>query len=205
MFRTSSPLRDYKFPKFSSSNLQASSFLRFPEKTHSFPPPPSQQQPTSEPNPLPISSSSPSTSSFVRLEPSALDAAASNAPTTSSLTTPSTSGSPSSKQAGSATRKQRKLKASAAGIGSGEQPPSAPEAKRRVCGIDRELQLTSEHLYRDETRVLTDMGGLFYAGVMKPLRPPDVYSITLDGERGNKSHVMSREDILKDTVRRILF
>jgi len=32
------------------------------------------------------------------------------------------------------------------------------------------------------------------------LRPPDVYSITLDGERGNKSHVMSREDILKDTV-----
>ncbi|XP_070138308.1 protein winged eye isoform X1 [Drosophila bipectinata] len=197
---TSSPLRDYKFPKFSSSNLQASSFLRFPEKTHSFPPPPSLQQPTSEPNPLPISSSSPSTSSFVRLEPSALDAAASNAPTTSSLTTPSTSGSPSSKQGGSASRKQRKLKASAAGIGSGEQPPSALEAKRRVCGIDRELQLTSEHLYRDETRVLTDMGGLFYAGVMKPLRPPDVYSITLDGERGNKSHVMSREDILKDTI-----
>ncbi|KAH8305869.1 hypothetical protein KR018_001501, partial [Drosophila ironensis] len=71
----------------------------------------------------------------------------------------------------SATRKQRKLKASAAGLGAGDQP-AAPEAKRRVSGIDRELQLTSDHLYRDETRVLTDMGGLFYAGVMKPLRPP---------------------------------
>jgi len=90
------------------------------------------------------------------------------------------------------------MKAIASGA-AGEQP-TATEAKRRVSGIDRELQLTSEHLYRDETRVLTDMGGLFYAGVMKPLRPPDVYSITLDGERGNKSHVMSREDILKDTV-----
>nr|AAM49885.1 LD15342p [Drosophila melanogaster] len=190
---TSSPLRDYKFPKFSSSNLQASSFLRFPDKTHSFPPPPSLQQSQPEPNPLP-SSSSPSTSSFVRLEPSALDAAVAIAPTTSST---STSGSPSTKQVASA-RKQRKMKASTVGA-AGEQT-AATEAKRRFSAIDRELQLTSEHLYRDETRVLTDMGGLFYAGVMKPLRPPDVYSITLDGERGNKSHVMSREDILKDTI-----
>ncbi|XP_020799636.1 protein winged eye isoform X2 [Drosophila serrata] len=195
---TSSPLRDYKFPKFSSNNLQTSSFLRFPEKTHSFPPPPMQQsQP--EPNPLPTSCS-PSTSSFVRLEPSALDAAVAIVPTTSTLTATSASScSPSSKQtAASAVRKQRKMKASTVG-GTGE-PTAAPEAKRRVSGIDRELQLTSEHLYREETRVLTDMGGLFYAGVMKPLRPPDVYSITLDGERGNKSHVMSREDILKDTI-----
>ena len=66
--------------------------------------------------------------------------------------------------------------------------------------MDRELMLTSEHLYRDETRVLTEMGGLFYAGVMKPLQPPDVYAITLDGERGNKSHIMSREEIFEDTV-----
>lgn len=147
--------------------------------------------------------SSPSTSSFVRLEPSALDAAVAITPTTSTLT--ATSASPSSKQAASAARKQRKMKANAAGGSAGEQT-AAPEAKRRVSGIDRELQLTSEHLYREETRVLTDMGGLFYAGVMKPLRPPDVYAITLDGERGNKSHVMSREDILKDTVsRRMLF
>ncbi|XP_017052566.1 protein winged eye isoform X2 [Drosophila ficusphila] len=193
---TSSPLRDYKFPKFSSSNLQASSFLRFPDKTHSFPPPPSLQPPEPEQSPLP-SSNSPSTSSFVRLEPSALDAAAATAPTTSAT---SASCSPSTKQtaAASAVRKQRKMKATSSGV-AGEQT-TATEAKRRVSGIDRELQLTSEHLYRDETRVLTDMGGLFYAGVMKPLRPPDVYSITLDGERGNKSHVMSREDILKDTI-----
>ncbi|XP_055920925.1 protein winged eye [Eupeodes corollae] len=66
--------------------------------------------------------------------------------------------------------------------------------------IDKQIVLSNEHLYRQETRVLTDMGGLFYAGILKPLQPPDVYAITLDGERGNKSHIMSREDIFKDTI-----
>ncbi|XP_034662290.1 uncharacterized protein LOC117897508 isoform X1 [Drosophila subobscura] len=200
---TSSPLRDYKFPKFSSSNLQASSFLRFPEKTtHSFPPPPPPQQPQTEPSPLPHSGS-PITSSFVRLEPSALDAAvAPSAPIATSISSsncssPSTAAHKQSSTSASLARRKRKLKASP---GSGDQPTAPTEAKRRASATDKELQLTSEHLYREETRVLTDMGGLFYAGVMKPLRPPDVYAITLDGERGNKSHVMSREDILKDTI-----
>ncbi|GBP98533.1 Protein winged eye [Eumeta japonica] len=71
----------------------------------------------------------------------------------------------------------------------------------KINAIDRSLMLTQDHLYRKETRVLTDMGGLFYAGIMKPLQPPDVYAITLDGERGNKSHIMSREEIFKDTRR----
>ncbi|XP_065369640.1 protein winged eye isoform X2 [Calliphora vicina] len=71
---------------------------------------------------------------------------------------------------------------------------------RKINPIDRSLMLTQDHLYRKETRVLTDMGGLFYAGIMKPLQPPDVYAITLDGERGNKSHIMSREEIFKDTI-----
>ncbi|KRG01106.1 protein winged eye isoform X4 [Drosophila mojavensis] len=191
---TASPLRDYKFPKFSSGNLQASTFLRFPEKTHSFPPPPPLlQQPQVEPSTLP-SSNSPSTSSFVRLEPSALDAAVAAAPITSSSSSSSSHKHSHTSSTKSAARKERKLKASAV------DAQAVTGAKRRFSAADAELQLTSEHLYRDETRVLTDMGGLFYAGVMKPLRPPDVYAITLDGERGNKSHVMSREDILKDTI-----
>lgn len=132
----------------------------------------------------------------MRLEPSALDAAVAAAPITSSSSSSSSSQHKHAQAAKTVARKERKLKASAA------EAQQATEAKRRLSAADAELQLTSEHLYRDETRVLTDMGGLFYAGVMKPLRPPDVYAITLDGERGNKSHVMSREDILKDTVSR---
>ncbi|XP_075146260.1 BAH domain and coiled-coil containing protein winged eye isoform X2 [Haematobia irritans] len=77
---------------------------------------------------------------------------------------------------------------------------ASSSSSRKMNPIDRSLMLTQDHLFRKETRVLTDMGGLFYAGIMKPLQPPDVYAITLDGERGNKSHIMSREEIFKDTI-----
>lgn len=77
---------------------------------------------------------------------------------------------------------------------------TSSSSSRKINPIDRSLMLTQDHLFRKETRVLTDMGGLFYAGIMKPLQPPDVYAITLDGERGNKSHIMSREEIFNDTV-----
>lgn len=49
-------------------------------------------------------------------------------------------------------------------------------------------------------RVLTAMGGLFYAGKLSAVTAPDVYAITLDGERGNKPHIMSREETLRDAV-----
>lgn len=60
--------------------------------------------------------------------------------------------------------------------------------------------LTEDHLNRDKLRVLTVMGGLFYAGLLNAVEPPDVYSITLDGERGNRPHIMSREEILRDAI-----
>ncbi|KAL1497393.1 hypothetical protein ABEB36_008371 [Hypothenemus hampei] len=60
--------------------------------------------------------------------------------------------------------------------------------------------LTDAHLETDKLRVLTAMGGLFYAGQLNAIEPPDVYSITLDGERGNRPHIMSREEILRDAI-----
>ncbi|KAJ3646267.1 hypothetical protein Zmor_023861 [Zophobas morio] len=66
--------------------------------------------------------------------------------------------------------------------------------------IDSRCTLTSEHLEIDKLRVLTAMGGLFYAGHLNAVEPPDVYSITLDGERGNRPHIMSREEILRDAI-----
>lgn len=55
-------------------------------------------------------------------------------------------------------------------------------------------------LDKDKLRVLTAMGGLFYAGQLTAIQPPDVYAITLDGERGNRPHIMSREEILQNAV-----
>lgn len=65
---------------------------------------------------------------------------------------------------------------------------------------DQRCILTKQHLEMDKLRVLTAMGGLFYAGHFNAVEPPDVYSITLDGERGNRPHIMSREEILRDAV-----
>lgn len=66
--------------------------------------------------------------------------------------------------------------------------------------VDTRCILTADHLETDKLRVLTAMGGLFYAGRLNAVEPPDVYSITLDGERGNRPHIMSREEILRDAV-----
>lgn len=52
----------------------------------------------------------------------------------------------------------------------------------------------------NSTRVLTSMGGLFYAGSLTAVQPPDIYAVTLDGERGNRPHILSREEILRDAV-----
>lgn len=80
------------------------------------------------------------------------------------------------------------------------------EGKRRRTEYDNRCKLNDVHLDDKEkkTRVLTSMGGLFYAGVLCPIQPPDIYSITLDGERGNKPHIMSREEVQRDAVLEII-
>lgn len=77
------------------------------------------------------------------------------------------------------------------------------EIKERKRKIDVRCLITTELLDRLENnkiRVLTAMGGLFYAGSLTALEPPDIYSVTLDGERGNRPHIMTREDVLRDAV-----
>ena len=66
--------------------------------------------------------------------------------------------------------------------------------------IDSRCVLTLEHLKQEKVRVLTAQGGLFYAGDTIAITAPDIYAITLDGERRNQQHIMSREDLLKDAV-----
>lgn len=78
------------------------------------------------------------------------------------------------------------------------------ESRERKRRIDSRCTLTSDLLdsltNKSSSRVLTAMGGLFYAGCLSAIQPPDVYAVTLDGERGNRPHIMSREEILRDAV-----
>lgn len=76
----------------------------------------------------------------------------------------------------------------------------AKAAARTSESIVNRCKLTSAHLAIDQLRVLMAIGGLFYAGRLSAVQAPDVYAITLDGERGNRPHIHSREEILKDAV-----
>lgn len=77
---------------------------------------------------------------------------------------------------------------------------AAAAVARSTENIVNRCKLTSAHLAIDQLRVLMAMGGLFYAGRLSAVQAPDVYAITLDGERGNRPHIHSREEILKDAV-----
>ncbi|XP_022080209.1 trinucleotide repeat-containing gene 18 protein-like isoform X2 [Acanthaster planci] len=48
-------------------------------------------------------------------------------------------------------------------------------------------------------RVLIPIDGLFYAGYVNAIQPPDVYGVILDGERGKRPHVFSQEQMLQET------
>jgi hypothetical protein len=68
--------------------------------------------------------------------------------------------------------------------------------------LDSRVKINSEHLKQSKTRVLMAQGGLFYAGTLTPVEQNEVYAITLDGERGNRPHIMPREEIFKQAVSR---
>lgn len=67
-----------------------------------------------------------------------------------------------------------------------------------------DFQITSELLEtvgERPLRVLVTVGNLFRAGELSAVRAPDLYGIKLDGERGQRTHIYTKEEILRDVVR----
>ena len=52
----------------------------------------------------------------------------------------------------------------------------------------------------DGLRILVKLGCHFYPGGLTEISPPDIYGIIIDKERGNKPHIFSTEEIIKDAV-----
>ena len=52
----------------------------------------------------------------------------------------------------------------------------------------------------DGLRVLTKIGPHFYPGSVKTIDSPSIFAVTVDGERGNKPHIYSAEDLLSKTI-----
>lgn len=96
-------------------------------------------------------------------------------------------------------KERRRAKKRRKSVKSKERPSTSSNSKEPEKPKVSECTLTEEHLDKSP-RVLTAMGGLFYAGKLSAVQAPDVYAITLDGERGNKPHILSREETLRDAV-----
>ena len=52
----------------------------------------------------------------------------------------------------------------------------------------------------DGLRVLTRFGPHFYPGCVKTIESPSIFAVTIDGERGNKPHIYSAEELLEKTI-----
>lgn len=69
--------------------------------------------------------------------------------------------------------------------------PSTPAP--RTCVL-------TENDLEDGLNVLVFKDSLFYEGTVQPIHPPDIYGVLIKNERGNRPHIYSREEILKEVV-----
>merc|ERR1712130_623710 len=61
----------------------------------------------------------------------------------------------------------------------------------------------SQEMLKDGLRLLTKIDGHFYPGRLNAIRPPDIYGILLDNERGFRPIIYAREELLKDAIKEI--
>ena len=81
-------------------------------------------------------------------------------------------------------------------------PPSPTSPPSPPSGADGHLQsllLTQDRL-QDGLRVLIAEDGVFHGGSVRAIRPPDIYGVVVDGERGSRPRILSTEELLKDGV-----
>ncbi|GFU03689.1 BAH and coiled-coil domain-containing protein 1 [Nephila pilipes] len=69
----------------------------------------------------------------------------------------------------------------------------------RGLGYPEPKRLSSEHLV-ERQRLLALEDGLFYAGFIKEYQSPKKYGIALDGQRGNRLHMFTREELLTQAI-----
>ena len=81
----------------------------------------------------------------------------------------------------------------------GENQPLSNYMDKPLTPPPRSCVIKKEEL-ADGLRVLIPIEGLFYAGYVHAIQPPDVYGVIIDGQRGNRPHVFSQEQILQEAI-----
>ncbi len=64
----------------------------------------------------------------------------------------------------------------------------------------KSLWLLTQDLLQDGLRVLISEEGLFHGGSVSGIRPPDIYGVVVDGERGSRPRILSTEELLHEAV-----
>ena len=75
--------------------------------------------------------------------------------------------------------------------------------KSKPALVPLEDATLDENSLKDGLRVLSRIDGHFYPGRLNCIKPPDIYGILLDNERGFRPHIYAREELLKSTIKDI--
>ncbi|XP_072042913.1 LOW QUALITY PROTEIN: uncharacterized protein [Amphiura filiformis] len=86
-----------------------------------------------------------------------------------------------------------------ANFSEGDNVPLSNLVEKPLTPPPRSCIIQKEEL-SDGLRVLIPIDGLFHAGYVHAIQAPDVYGVIIDGERGNRPHVFSQEQILQDAI-----
>lgn len=81
----------------------------------------------------------------------------------------------------------------------GDDIPLIQLKERPSTPVKRTCTLTQEDLV-EGLDVLVFKDSLFHEGTVKPIHPPDIYGVLIKNERGNRPHIYSREEILKEVI-----
>ena len=84
-----------------------------------------------------------------------------------------------------------------------EQPRPKPIEEPVKPKLEIKDATLSADLLKDGLRILNKKNGHFYPGRLNAVRPPDIYGILLDNERGFRPTIYAREELLEDAIREI--
>ena len=85
-------------------------------------------------------------------------------------------------------------------IGLARKPDNVKEKEEKEEEEKQGSWLLTQDRLQDGLRVLISEDGLFLGGSVTGIRPPDIYGVVVDGERGSRPRILSTEELLNAVV-----
>ncbi|KAK2492557.1 hypothetical protein MC885_019450 [Smutsia gigantea] len=81
-----------------------------------------------------------------------------------------------------------------------DEQPGGPLSGEQSAALARSCTIHKEDLQDGLPVLVPKEDRLLYAGSVRTLQPPDIYSIVIEGERGNRQRIYSLEQLLQEAV-----